>query len=89
MRNLISASLIAVLIFWSGTASADCICRNAGVQVVEGSTACIKTSNGGQLALCEKNLNVTNWKFLGEECPVADNDLALPTRIQTVSLQKN
>ncbi len=53
---------------------ADCICLNRGVEVVEGKTACIKTANGGQMALCEKNLNVTNWKFLGEECPTALNE---------------
>ena len=71
MRNVCKASLVAVLAAWTGTASADCICLNRGVEVVEGNTACIKTSNGGRMALCEKNLNVTNWKFLEEECPVA------------------
>lgn len=53
---------------------ADCICLNRGVEVVEGKTACIKTAKGPQLALCEKNLNVTNWKFLGEDCPTALNE---------------
>ncbi len=52
-------------------AQADCICLNRGVEVSEGETACIRTAKGGQIALCEKNLNVTNWKFLGEECPTA------------------
>ena len=56
-------------------AAADCACRNRGVEVPEGKTACIKTSKGPQLALCEKNLNVTNWKFLGEGCPVAENEV--------------
>jgi hypothetical protein len=52
-------------------AKADCTCRNRGVEVPEGKTACIQTGQGPQLALCEKNLNVTNWRFLGEGCPTA------------------
>lgn len=71
MRNNTSAMLTAAFVLWAGTAQADCKCLNRGVEVTEGKTACIKTSSGGQLALCEKNLNVTNWKFLGEECPTA------------------
>ncbi len=53
------------------TAHATCKCLNRGVEVPEGKTACIKTDKGPKLALCEKNLNVTNWKFLGVECPTA------------------
>ena len=71
MRNVYVTGLAAVLTVWANAASADCKCLNRGVEVTEGNTACIKTANGGQMALCEKNLNVTNWKFLGEECPVA------------------
>jgi hypothetical protein len=66
-------------------AQADCKCLNRGVEVVEGNTACIKTANGGQMALCEKNLNVTNWKFLGEECPVASTEAA-PTGVVSIAL---
>ena len=72
MRSCIWLGLVAVVAVWAGPVAADCICLNKGVEVTEGNTACIKTANGGQLALCEKNLNVTNWKFLGEACPVAD-----------------
>jgi hypothetical protein len=71
MRTISSPALAAVFVLWAGTASAECICLNRGVEIKEGKTACIKTASGGQLALCEKNLNVTNWKFLGEECPTA------------------
>ena len=66
-------SLVFLVAASAPSAYADCKCLNRGVEVTEGKTACIKTSKGGQLALCEKNLNVTNWKFLGEECPVAAN----------------
>lgn len=71
MRIPSKAVLIAALLFPATAALADCKCLNRGVEVSEGNTACIKTANGGQMALCEKNLNVTNWKFLGEECPLA------------------
>ena len=71
MRSMISTLLVAGFALLAGRASANCICLNRGVEVVEGNTACIKTANGGRMALCEKNLNVTNWKFLGEECPTA------------------
>ncbi len=65
-------SVLVVLVFLSPQlAAAECICLNRGVEVSEGKTACIQTSQGGRLALCEKNLNVTNWKFLGEGCLVA------------------
>jgi hypothetical protein len=75
MRSTLSTLLVAGFALSAGPASADCICLNRGVEVVEGNTACIKTANGGRMALCEKNLNVTNWKFLGEECPVAAGDI--------------
>jgi hypothetical protein len=71
-------TIFAVAVFMAigaTNAYADCKCLNRGVEVTEGKTACIKTANGGQMALCEKNLNVTNWKFLGEGCPVAGADL--------------
>ena len=55
-------------------AAADCACRNRGVEVPEGKTACIQTGKGPQLALCEKNLNVTNWRFLGQGCPTAGRE---------------
>ena len=85
IKNLFS---LAVLIVISAPAAhADCKCLNRGVKVTEGKTACIKTANGGQMALCEKNLNVTNWKFLGEECLTARNGSAFEPKIQTTSLQ--
>ena len=72
MRILRSLFAVAVFTLISVTAGlADCKCLNRGVEVLEGKTACIKTSAGMKLALCEKNLNVTNWKFLNEACASA------------------
>lgn len=66
-------SMIALFVLVSSqSAYADCICLNRGVEVSEGQTACIQTNSGNRLAVCEKNLNVTNWKFLEEGCPLAE-----------------
>lgn len=66
-------SLIALLVVLAPQiAAADCICLNQGTEIPEGQTACIKTNSGNRLAVCEKNLNVTNWKFLEEGCPLAE-----------------
>ncbi|MGL4489871.1 MAG: hypothetical protein ACRCU5_10560 [Rhizobiaceae bacterium] len=73
MRILIQSVFVVFMMMSSALpAAADCICLNRGEEVSEGKTACIKTAKGTELALCEKNLNVTNWKLLGEECPVAE-----------------
>jgi hypothetical protein len=75
MRILVTLSALALLAFASAaSANATCKCLNRGVEVPEGKTACIKTANGPRLALCEKNLNVTNWKFLGQGCPTAGRE---------------
>jgi hypothetical protein len=55
-------------------AAADCICLYKGGEVIEGQTACLSTAKGQELARCEKSLNVTNWKMLGEPCPTAQSD---------------
>lgn len=70
---LVSAAALFVLT-GAAPANADCTCRNRGVEVPEGKTACIQTGKGPQLALCEKNLNVTNWRFLGQGCPTAGRE---------------
>ncbi len=75
MRILIqSLFLISIVVSGALPAAAECKCLNRSEEVPEGKTACIRTAKGSELALCEKNLNVTNWKFLGEECPVAGVD---------------
>ena len=61
LRALLLSVFVAAL-----PAAAECKCLNRSEEVPEGKTACIKTAKGSELALCEKNLNVTNWKFLTE-----------------------
>lgn len=53
------------------SAAADCTCRSRGGETPEGQTACITTSSGSTLARCEKSLNNTSWKMLGQPCPTA------------------
>ncbi|MGB8817885.1 MAG: hypothetical protein WCC66_08190 [Rhizobiaceae bacterium] len=89
MRILRTVSILAFLSLAGATAAeADCKCLNRGVEVPEGKTACIKTGKGPQLALCEKNLNVTNWKFLGEVCPVAGREDEGVTALDVVAVAK-
>lgn len=49
----------------------ECTCSYAGGDVIEGETACIRTSSGATLARCEKVLNITSWKFLNVPCPLS------------------
>ncbi|MEZ5800497.1 MAG: hypothetical protein R3D29_08480 [Nitratireductor sp.] len=56
----------------------DCTCRSPGGDVVEGQTACLKTSKGMVLARCEKVLNNTSWKFLDQPCPTANYSPSIP-----------
>lgn len=49
----------------------NCTCRHAGGDVIEGQTACIKTPKGMMLAVCDRVLNNTSWKMLGQPCPSA------------------
>jgi hypothetical protein len=84
LRTISALSLLALI--GATSAQATCKCLNRGVEVPEGKTACIKTSKGPQLALCEKNLNVTNWTFLKEACPVATREEE-GVKAQTASLQ--
>lgn len=60
----------------------DCTCRSPGGDVVEGQTACLKTSKGFMLARCEKVLNNTSWKLLDQPCPVTQLTPASPDFIK-------
>jgi len=55
-------------------AGEDCTCSHKGAKTPEGQKACIKTSNGMQMAQCSRVLNNTSWKFLGTPCPTAQID---------------
>ena len=66
----------------SSPAFSDCTCRYKGGETTDGQTVCMATPKGRELAVCEKVLNVTSWKFLGQPCPAAANDgqpISLPS----------
>ena len=82
VRIIFSALIASIVIFAAGSAKAECICRYKSGEIIEGQTACLATAKGRELARCEKVLNVTSWKFLGEPCPSAANDgqpISLPS----------
>ncbi len=57
----------------------NCSCVANGQRVEIGRLFCIRTASGKQfLARCERVLNNTSWKRVGDECPTAQNDDALP-----------
>jgi hypothetical protein len=64
----------ALLLLGTAVAGADCICIYKGGTVTHGQTACVATAKGSELARCEKSLNMSTWKFLGEPCPTAQTD---------------
>lgn len=68
------AFLALTLIASPAFAGEDCTCSNKGNKIPEGQKACIKTSNGMQMAQCSRVLNNTSWKFLGTPCPTAQID---------------
>ena len=68
---LCAAALTALSI---SPAFSECTCRYKGGETTDGQTVCMATARGKELALCEKVLNVTSWKFLGQPCPTAAND---------------
>ena len=66
------ASAMSALV--SSPAASECTCRYKGGETSDGQTVCMATAKGRELALCEKVLNVTSWRFLGQPCPAAAND---------------
>jgi hypothetical protein len=77
MRSSILLSCMGAAAFAAASASpalSGCICRYKGGETMDGQTVCMATAKGKELAVCEKVLNVTSWKFLGQPCPTASND---------------
>ena len=69
---LLSSIVLAMAILAHPALSADnCSCRGNGEDIPEGQTICLKTASGAKLARCERVLNNTSWKILGNECPTA------------------
>jgi len=56
---------------WAAGPNGECTCRYQGGDVIEGQTACIRTTKGPTLARCERVLNNTSWKLLDQPCPAA------------------
>jgi hypothetical protein len=74
-----STMLIVALCLWPPSeAKATCTCIYKGGTIKEGETACIWTAKGNALARCEKVLNNTSWKLLGESCPGEQSSKELP-----------
>lgn len=69
-----AAALFGLVILGPAHASSECTCRYKGGETTDGQTICMTTAKGRELAVCEKVLNVTSWKFLGQPCPSAVND---------------
>ena len=72
---LLSAmGIVALFAVSTSPAFSQCTCRYKGGETVDGQTVCMATPKGRELAVCEKVLNVTSWKFLGQPCPTAAKD---------------
>lgn len=69
MKALISATLLLIYSALAHSAGGDCSCRAKNVVAYEGEVVCLSTPNGPRLAVCEKVLNNTSWKFLPQNCP--------------------
>jgi hypothetical protein len=73
-KLLPAIGLVGLISLGSNPALSDCTCRYKGGEITESQTICMTTAKGRELAVCEKVLNVTSWKFLGQPCPAAAID---------------
>jgi len=46
-----------------------CFCWSDGKKIAEGSTACIRTTQGRRLALCGRVINMMSWEVSDKPCP--------------------
>ncbi|AOG05828.1 hypothetical protein [Bosea sp. RAC05] len=46
-----------------------CFCWNEGRKVAEGSSSCIRTTQGRRIAQCGRVTNVMSWQITGAPCP--------------------
>ena len=76
MERLLLAILFSTV--FVSTSAAECTCRGKNVVAAEGEIVCLTTPTGQRLALCEKVLNNTSWKFLPGNCSVEVTDLTEP-----------
>ncbi len=53
-------------------ALADCACKSQRGGIFQlGERTCISVNGKSYLAECEMNLNITSWKKVQDECPLA------------------
>ena len=48
-----------------------CTCRYKGTDIPVGQTVCVVISEQARLMVCDRVLNNTAWKVIGEDCPQA------------------
>lgn len=46
-----------------------CFCWSDGKKIAEGTTACIKTTQGRRLAECGRVINMMSWRVTENPCP--------------------
>ena len=74
MKTAKLVSVFALINFSVMTsAHAECTCKYKERDIPEGTTICMQTPNGAQMAKCEKVLNNTSWKFTNAVCPTANS----------------
>lgn len=73
LKSAAPAALLAGLMMSApATAGESCNCVANGQRVELGQLFCIRTASGNEfLARCERVLNNTSWKRVGDSCPSA------------------
>lgn len=66
-----STVLVLLAIAAPAFAGEKCVCRANGKNFEEGQVTCFRLPSGMKLARCERVLNNTSWKMLGDGCPSA------------------
>lgn len=46
-----------------------CFCWNDGRKIAEGSSSCIRTTQGRRIAYCGRVTNLMSWQITGAPCP--------------------
>jgi len=67
------------------SALADCTCRAGGRNYELGQTACIGTTQGFRLAVCDMVLNNTSWRVTPDGCVAAETNTHSPTERTSVT----
>ncbi len=88
--RLLSTLLLLLAVSVPAIAGPKCVCRANGKNFEEGQVTCFRLPSGMKLARCERVLNNTSWKMIGDGCPSAatrqaTQDLALLCRPEVES----